>query len=239
MTTDQRLNERLFDGYATTYEDTVNASIAKSGEDVEFFARMKALLVARHLESIGMHAPSGVLDFGCGTGLSTRMLVESLPRGTSVTGIDVSGESIARAHAIGASPGCTFLQYAGETLPFEDATFDVGFAACVFHHVDRSDHVALLRELRRVLRPSGVFFLFEHNPLNPLTVKAVKACPFDDGVTLLPPSYAARTIRQAGFSHTALRYYFFFPRALRALRPLERLLAWIPAGAQYYVAGRR
>jgi hypothetical protein len=35
-----------------------------------------------------------------------------------------------------------------------------------------------------------------------------------------------------------MRYRVFFPHALAALRPLERLLAWLPLGAQYYVCAR-
>jgi hypothetical protein len=35
------------------------------------------------------------------------------------------------------------------------------------------------------------------------------------------------------------RYYFFFPRFLAALPPLEPLLGWLPAGGQYYVVGER
>lgn len=40
----------------------------------------------------------------------------------------------------------------------------------------------------------------------------------------------------AGFAEAFIRYRVFFPGALRTLGPLERWLAWLPAGAQYYVA---
>jgi hypothetical protein len=34
-------------------------------------------------------------------------------------------------------------------------------------------------------------------------------------------------------------YRFLFPRSLRFLRPLEKLLLWLPIGAQYVVVARK
>ena len=155
-----------------------------------------------------------------------------------MTGVDVSGESVAEASEANRDARCRYVHYRGDRLPFDDHSFDVAFSACVFHHIDRAQHAGCLQEIRRVLRPGGVFFLFEHNPLNPLTVRAVKACPFDEGVELLTPSYARRAVREAGLQGDAVRFYFFFPRALSALRAAERHLGWLPLGAQYYVAAR-
>jgi len=102
-------------------------------------------------------------------------------------------------------------------IPFETGTFDVAFAACVFHHIDAEQQAGLLRELRRVLRTGGALIVFEHNPLNPLTLHAVNTCPFDESATLVPAATMMRRIRSAGFAR------------------LERFLAWCPLGAQYSV----
>ena len=40
-------------------------------------------------------------------------------------------------------------------------------------------------ELKRVLRAGGACVIFEHNPLNPLTVQAVNTCPFDENAVLI------------------------------------------------------
>jgi len=222
-----------FDRYARTYGDAVNASIAITGDSVDEFARIKAELVARALSGA---EDLRILDFGCGTGLSTRALSAALPRHRELVGVDPSVESIAVARQHGDE--IRYEAMDGRALPFGDGSFDVVFTACVFHHIDRQEHAHWLAELRRVLVPNGSLFLFEHNPLNPLTRRAVRACPFDDGVVLLSSAYARRIARDAGFSVSRATYYYFFPRVLAPLRATEQALSWCPLGAQYFIRAR-
>ena len=81
--------------------------------------------------------------------------------------------------------------------------------------------------------------VFEHNPLNPVTRKAVADCPFDEDAELLYPWTVTGLLRDAGLAEVALRYIVFFPRALAALRPLEPKLSRLPAGAQVMAVGVR
>jgi hypothetical protein len=81
--------------------------------------------------------------------------------------------------------------------------------------------------------------IYEHNPLNPLTVKVVNSCPFDANAHLIRADRMRARVESAGFAHVDVRYRLFFPRALKLLRPLERWLTGVPAGAQYYVVARR
>lgn len=231
-------NAELFDRYASRYADTVNASIGASGESVEYFAWLKADLMRRAYAKV---PPASVLDFGCGTGLSTRALRRAFPSGTAVTGVDPSEDSIRMAAEQQPSGGgeVSFRVSGDDRLPFADAAFEAVFTACVFHHIERHDHVRWLQEIRRVLAPGGTFLLFEHNPFNPLTRRAVRDCPFDEGVVLLHPSYSRHALKEAGFSPERAAYYFFFPAALRILRPLESLMRWLPLGAQYYIRAAR
>jgi SAM-dependent methyltransferase len=223
-----------FDQYAEAYERTVNAAIGASCESVEFFARLKAELA---WSVIAPACPRRILDFGCGGGLSTRALRAVAGPEVELVGFDPSPASIAMAK--GRQSGRTvFVHGTGDRLPFEDASFDVAFSACVFHHIAVERHEHWGRELRRVLRPGGIFVSFEHNPYNPFTRRVVRDCPLDSGVTLLRPSYARRVIERAGFTTGAPQFYFFFPAFLSALRPLERLLRRVPIGAQYFVVAR-
>ncbi len=228
---------KIFDRYASTYADTVNSAIRASGENSDFFARLKAELVRR---ALGTGSPRRILDFGCGVGNTSQALADVFPS-ACVIGCDASRESINAAHRA-APPGSRrlrFILHGRDGLPLSDSSIDVAFSSCVFHHIDTSSRAAWLGELRRVLVTKGPFFLFEHNPYNPLTLRVVKACPFDAGVQLLRPPYAIQIIRSAGFRVDRVRYYFFFPRPLRKLRSVEAYLDWLPMGGQYYVVGWR
>ena len=111
--------------------------------------------------------------------------------------------------------------------------------ANVLHHVPRAEHVAMLRVLRAALTPAGQLFLFEHNPWNPVTVRAVETCAFDQDAVLLSPTYAGKILAAAGFSRRRLRFTLFFPKALSRLAPLEKFLRKCPLGAQYYFIADR
>ena len=126
------------------------------------------------------------------------------------------------------------MHFDGRTIPFADGTFDIAFAMCVFHHIERDMHVRMMSELRRVLKDGGRLFIFEHNPLNPLTVRVVNNCPFDENAVLIRSGELRRELNAAGFRSADIRYRIFFPHFLRALRPLERALTRVPLGGQYY-----
>jgi SAM-dependent methyltransferase len=110
-------------------------------------------------------------------------------------------------------------------------------AACVFHHIPPQDRLHWTRELNRVLKPGAQFFIYEHNPLNPLTRKVVRDCEFDEDAILLPLQESRELLLQAGFDDISHDYIVFFPRILGFLRPIERLLRSLPLGAQYAVRG--
>src|SRR5262249_59211928 len=86
----------------------------------------------------------------------------------------------------------------GEPLPYDEGSFDVAFAICVFHHVPPLERPALTAEMARVTRPGGLVAIFEHNPWNPLTRKAVRDCPFDEDAVLLSRPNARRLLDGAG-----------------------------------------
>lgn len=227
----------VFDEVAERYAATVDASIGASGEDVEFFAMLKARLLRRE---VGDRSGLRILDFGCGTGTSTRAIAAAFPTAGEIVGSDPSSESIGIAARRGDRATVRFVDQAdADALPFADASFDVAFTACVFHHIERPDQPKWMAELHRVLRPGGSLFVFEHNPFNPLTRRAVRSCAFDEGVVLLRPADTRGLMRGAGFTPMRAHYYFFFPHVLAPLRPLERSLRRVPLGGQYFVRAMR
>jgi SAM-dependent methyltransferase len=88
-----------------------------------------------------------VLDLGCRSGALTRHFLDS----NSVVGLDVDAAALEKAAALGIEPVQADVE---EPLPFEDGTFDAVVAGELFEHLRFPD--ALVAEIRRVLRPSGV-----------------------------------------------------------------------------------
>jgi ubiquinone/menaquinone biosynthesis C-methylase UbiE len=92
---------------------------------------------------------SALLDLGCGEGLLALLKRKDI----YLAGIDLSPELVEIATRNGYDRACV-----GQLteLPFEDASFDYVVSLDVFGHVDFADKDALLAEIKRVLRPSGV-----------------------------------------------------------------------------------
>jgi ubiquinone/menaquinone biosynthesis C-methylase UbiE len=230
------MDEVEFDKFADEYRAMHAANIRLSGESPEYFAEYKVADIAAELARENP-APRRALDFGAGVGYSVPFFARHLPA-ARVTCLDVSRKSLdvgAARHGSAAE----FTHFDGRTIPYEDGTFDVALASCVFHHIPHEEHVALLAEIRRVLSPHGRLFVFEHNPLNPLTRHAVNTCEFDEHAKLVMAPTMRRRVRDAGFAAADIRYRIFFPHALRRLRPLEASMTWLPLGAQYYVVARK
>jgi ubiquinone/menaquinone biosynthesis C-methylase UbiE len=224
------MDESEFDRFADEYRELHARGLLMSGEGPEFFWRYKVVDVAGLAQFAGIR-PSRILDFGAGVGNAVPYFRDCFP-GASLTCLDVSRKSLAIGqHRFDGD--AEFVWFDGGAVPFENGTFDIAFAACVLHHIAPTEQVRLLGELGRVVRPGGMVAVFEHNPLNPLTRKVVRECPFDVGVTLIGPHELQRRFIAAGLPSPKIRYRLFFPHLLAALRPLEALLGWLPLGAQY------
>lgn len=232
------MTESEFDGFADEYRAQHAANIALSGESPDFFAEYKVADIAAALAARGRSgAGLRILDFGAGIGNSVPYFHKHLP-GARVTCLDVSGKCLALGEA--RFPGLAeFVLFDGRQLPFPDGAFDIILCACVLHHIDPAEHATVLAGLRRLLSERGQLFVFEHNPWNPLTVRAVNTCPFDVNARLISARALSATLRRAGYGGVERRFRIFFPGLLRKLRPLEKWLRWCPAGAQYCLMARR
>lgn len=139
---------------------------AKTGERmVPELYRSEAdfILFLRHLFAYELAAgllcaTDEVLDIGCGSGYGTRLLSNAA---RCATGVDVSPETIAAAHAAYGSPACRFAVYDGTRLPFEDGRFDAATSFQTIEHV--ADDATFVAEAARVLKPGAVFVLTTPN----------------------------------------------------------------------------
>lgn len=224
-----------FDKFADEYAELHARNIRASGEGPSFFAEYKVRDLSRLASRTGALAPGDpgvVLDFGGGVGNATGFLRREFPSAL-VVNIDVSRRSLAVARA--REPGACHVSFDGDTIPFASGSVDIALCACVFHHIPHVEHVQKIAEIRRTLKAGGLLVIYEHNPLNPLTVRAVNTCPFDADARLIRATEMRTRFLQAGFPSATLEYRLFFPGFARSLRFMERHLPWLPLGAQYLV----
>ncbi|MTD46244.1 methyltransferase domain-containing protein [Conexibacter sp. W3-3-2] len=118
-----------FDEFADDYEAALEKGISLSGEDGAYFAQARVTWTARRLLQLGHH-PSAALDFGCGTGSTTPLLL-GLDGVESVVGTDVSRGLLDVARRDFASPGTAFIPL---EEPLEEM-FDLAYCNGVFHHI--------------------------------------------------------------------------------------------------------
>lgn len=221
------VSTQKFDGVAANYDAIHDRSLAESGESREYFARYKRAC----LERIGVGTDEPILDWGCGIGNVLSCIAERYPE---VHGYDPSSESLKLAAK--RVPRATLHERTG-SVP--ENHFGAAILAGVLHHVPVGEHLALVETVRSKLRPGGRIVIFEHNPFNPVTRRAVRACDFDDDAVLLWPWQARGLLVRSGLRDVRLDFIVFFPRSLAVLRPFESRLGWLPLGAQVMVVGAR
>jgi SAM-dependent methyltransferase len=223
-----------FDDYAGNYDSALNQGLSLSGESKEYFAERRVRWLGARLSDLGV-TPSHILDYGCGTGGTSRELLEQF-HARSVVGVDASRESLDLARTAHVDPR---LQFHTMSDLEPSGSFDVAYCNGVFHHVEPDARLDALGYVRRSLSAGGYFALFENNPWNPGTRLVMRRIPFDRDAKLLSPPHARELLAGAGFEVMRTDFLFLFPRVLSALRPLEARLARLPAGAQYMILCRK
>lgn len=102
------------------------------------------------------------IDLGCSIGQLTVALKERFPQ-TQVYGLDVAAAQVRYAHKRAAELGveCHFVQRLAEDTKFPDGHFDVVTAFLLFHEVSLEAGEKIVQEAFRILRPGGVFNVFD------------------------------------------------------------------------------
>ncbi|MGA8656040.1 MAG: class I SAM-dependent methyltransferase [Chthoniobacterales bacterium] len=109
------------------------------------------------LDRFAVRVTGSVCDLSCGPGHVARYLHE---HGVEVCGIDLSPGLVERALQL--NPGVDFQLGNMYALDAADATWAGIVAFYSIIHVPRTDHVAVLSEISRVLRPGGLLLLTFH-----------------------------------------------------------------------------
>lgn len=224
-----------FDLLADEYFTLHKKNVAITGESPEYFSEYKIADLARVLNRLELPAAK-ILDFGSGIGNSLPYLRKYFPESV-ISCADVSARSIEIARS--RFPGReNYVQIDG-SIPLPAMSQDVVFSACVFHHIPHEEHLHWLTELHRVTKPGGMLIIYEHNPLNPLTMHAVNTCPLDVNAKLIKGTDMRIRTLTSGWLDAKVSYKLFFPAMLSFLRPLEPHFEWLCLGAQYRILARK
>ena len=147
-----------------------------------------------------------ILFLAVGTGLD----VPFFPPGKHITGIDISQRMLdAAAQRVAAYDGELELRQADvHDLDYADGEFDQVFTSCTFCSVPNP--IAGLEQLKRVLKPGGDLYMFEHTGSRYYPFRAMM-----NFMTLLSrqigPEMNRRTVdnvRAAGFQLVRVRHVF-------------------------------
>lgn len=99
------------------------------------------------------------VELGCGAGSN---LVWIARRGIRVSGVDISPTALDLARAAIDQAGVAdrledLAEASVASVPFDSETFDGVIEACVFQHLAQADRARAFAEVRRLLKPGGVF----------------------------------------------------------------------------------
>jgi SAM-dependent methyltransferase len=212
------MSEENFDRIAEHYDESLPAHVVR-----HYLDKRVAFIVDR--------CPRGrALDVGCGTGVLAGRLVKA---GYRVTGLDPSqGMLDVMAEA---EPEVSGVRGEGDSLPFDDASFDVVTTVAALHHIAEPDAVrGTLREMARVTRPGGRIVVWDHNPRNPYWRSLMGRVPQDDGSErLIGEEEVVRGLRDGGAEILSSQQLglvpdFVPPSLLGAMKRGERLAERTP-----------
>lgn len=164
-----------------------------------------------------------LLDIGFGSGLNVAYYPKEVTR---VVGVDPNPgmEKLARRRMGAATMPIEFQVGSGESLPFNDGSFDTVVTTLTLCTID--DVETALREVRRVLACDGRYVLFEHGlsaevevqkwqrRLNGINMKMVGHCRLTRPIS--------RLVTGAGFKFQTAKE-FWLPRA-------PKLAGWMTVG---------
>jgi SAM-dependent methyltransferase len=223
------MNQKVdFDEYTDNYNELLREGTRFFSADEEYFAKYKIELV-----KIDMKEPvSRILEYGCGIGRNISYLQKAFSM-AEIIGTDISEASLEVARR--ENPGVRFEAERGN---LELGQFDLIFVAGVFHHVPVVERRSVTRVLADRLRKGGSLYVFEHNPYNPVTRRIVNACPYDADAVLVKPAELRSLMTSAELKPHSHSYCLFVPPKLSLLRPMERILGWLPLGGQYWMKSR-
>jgi arsenite methyltransferase len=148
-----------------------------------------------------------ILDCGCGSGRRAIPLAKRIPKGAFLTGIDIYSKGSISVNSLeqvqknamleGVADRTKFMIGSVTKIPFEDEKFDVVTCVGVLHEIrSAQDREKALKEIYRVLKPNGTFYLGE--------LDRVTMMPYMGFMALMTKNraYWEQHVKQNGFKIT-------------------------------------
>lgn len=101
-----------------------------------------------------------LLEVGAGTGVVSQYLLENCGKDLKIVALDISSDML---HNI-KNPNIIICNSSAETIPYDNNSFDVVVSRQCLHYVQSIDDV--ISEIRRVLKPEGIFVLSQIIPFS-------------------------------------------------------------------------
>jgi SAM-dependent methyltransferase len=144
------ITRETYDQIASAYAQRIDDLVSNTwigGFEESLLDRLVALAMA------GAGRTAEILDIGCGYGKDTFYL--SHKKGITAMGLDYSSGMLSEARSN--FPGVCFTQMDMRDLGFSCNSFQGVWANGCVYHVPKTELMRVLMEVRRVLRPAGVF----------------------------------------------------------------------------------
>jgi ubiquinone/menaquinone biosynthesis C-methylase UbiE len=190
---------------------------------------MKSTLLKKANISPGQH----ILDFGCGS-LTLSLMGKVMYPKTQFFGVDVDPKiiEIARAKVIKESQHVQVDLYDGQTLPYQNDSFERVISSLVFHHLTIDQKAQALKEIRRVLKPNGELHICDFGfPEGKIQRFLFYSIQLLDGFTTTSDNVKGilpTLIEGAGFSGIAeeavFKTAFGTIRIIKSIKPTETIL---------------
>lgn len=223
-----------FDDYSEDYDSALAEGLSVAGENKEYFATGRIQWLRGRLDELRERSER-VLDFGCGDGSASELILKYLGARETI-GVDTSSRMVALGRRKYGSD-CSRFFHMNEYRP--NADVDLVYSNGVFHHIAPSERPQALDYVYRCLRAGGLFALWENNPWNPGTRYVMSRIPFDRDAITLSSIEARSLLRRLGFQTLRTDYLFVFPRQFGTFRWIEPHVCWLPLGGQYMVLAKK
>lgn len=117
----------------------------------------------RYLWASQFVAGKDVLDVACGEGYGSNFLAKTAGR---VVGVDISQETVDHAKNTYNQPNIEFYQGSAGAMPIEGTClFDIIISFETIEHLDETEQRRFMAEVKRLLKPEGIFIVSTPNRL--------------------------------------------------------------------------